>query len=211
MAGPLLAAISYVLVESQDATFEKETSHIVEKFLFFMCIIPFPVSAILGGYSNYRYCDLTTGTAYQTKRGMIMLNTVTQISYQLTALLQIVQIATASLSEKATTSIWYIVGITGPFYMIILLIVFNRICSGIVMEMASGRTSRMTTSVSTSLNSEEKISGGQKMSSSELLYVGSSRRSSTVESEFDSDRVQIESLGCLILRDTQHIAESHHT
>lgn len=75
--GPLFAAISYICVHIQDDSFNRERSYLVEKFLFILCIIPFPFSAILGGYSNYSYSTLTKGTFYVTQTGMITVNTLT--------------------------------------------------------------------------------------------------------------------------------------
>ena len=63
---PLFAVISYICVHIQNERFNRETSDLVEKFLFIVCIVPFPFSALLGGYSNYRYSDLTKGTFYVT-------------------------------------------------------------------------------------------------------------------------------------------------
>ena len=117
--------------------------------------------------------------------------------YQLTALLQIVQIATADLNEKATTIIWYIVGCTGPFYMIVLLIVFNRICSGIVLETENSRQAE-TLSIQLEGDSSPYIQA----------YTGRvSVSSSTYDSAYSNDRVQIESLGCLVLRPSGQLVD----
>lgn len=133
---------------------------------------------------------------------MITLNTLTQLLYQLTALLQIVQIATADLDDNATTIIWYIVGFTGPFYMIILLIVFSRICNGIVLETEASRPQPESLRVSLQLDDDREDSTFIQAHVSGMSH-------STYDSAYSSDRVQIESLGCLILRSEQPVEKTN--